>query len=191
MKYVSFDLETTGLNPSKHQILEVGAVIDDFSNPKPIASLPKFHCYLDHDHIVGDVAALAMNSGILAKIAKRSSDVKLFAPAQFRWEFTLFLKEHFGEQQKITFGGKNFGSFDRQFLASLVGDPIRFGSYYIGHRHVDPAMLWFTADKDAELPSLKTCCARAGIDAIITHSALDDAIKVVQVVRSYYGYSVE
>lgn len=64
MKYVSIDIETTGLNPEKCQVLQIGAVIEDTSNPLPFEELPKFNCIVEHDDYLGQPTALKMNSWI-------------------------------------------------------------------------------------------------------------------------------
>ena len=94
MKYVSIDLETTGLNPETCQIIEFGAVIDDTANPKPLNELPTFHLYIDHmEHntIRGEPFALSMHSEIFRRIAER--DIKKYnfctedAVAQYFYSF--------------------------------------------------------------------------------------------------------
>lgn len=45
MKYITIDLETSGLDPEKHQILELVAVVDNFSRDK-IDSTSVFHEYI-------------------------------------------------------------------------------------------------------------------------------------------------
>ena len=45
MKYVSIDIETTGLHEDECDIIEFGAVIDDLRVMAPISKLPVFHCY--------------------------------------------------------------------------------------------------------------------------------------------------
>jgi len=42
MKYVSIDIETTGLDPYWHDLLEIGIVLDELfvSNPQPVDQLP-------------------------------------------------------------------------------------------------------------------------------------------------------
>jgi hypothetical protein len=42
MKYVSIGIETTGLDPAKHSIIEFAAVIDDLSKATPIQDLASF-----------------------------------------------------------------------------------------------------------------------------------------------------
>ncbi len=39
MQYVSIDIETTGLDPAKNQIVEVAAVMDSIGSDKPIEAL--------------------------------------------------------------------------------------------------------------------------------------------------------
>jgi len=65
MKYVSIDIETTGLDSETCQILQIGAVIEDTANPKPLDELPKFMCILEHETYSGQPTALSMNSWIL------------------------------------------------------------------------------------------------------------------------------
>ena len=72
MPYVSIDIETTGLDPETCQILEVGAVFDDWT--KAIGDLPKFHCYVIHKQIVGQPYALALNADTLRRIANPQED---------------------------------------------------------------------------------------------------------------------
>ena len=43
MKYISIDIETTGLDPENCQILSIGAVIEDTLNQLPFEELPTFH----------------------------------------------------------------------------------------------------------------------------------------------------
>jgi len=45
MKYISIDVETTGIDREKCQILSIGAVIEDTENIKPIKDLTFFSVY--------------------------------------------------------------------------------------------------------------------------------------------------
>ena len=58
MKYVSIDIETTGLDPETCQILQVGAVIEDTQNLLPLEELPKFNCIVEHPAYTGSPYAL-------------------------------------------------------------------------------------------------------------------------------------
>ena len=80
----------------------------------------------------------------------------------------------------VTPAGKNFASFDRQFLKRL---PEFQNKVRLHHRTLDPAMLfWLAADE--RLPDSKTCYERAGMDPKVAHTALEDALAVVQLIRA-------
>jgi hypothetical protein len=80
----------------------------------------------------------------------------------------------------VTPAGKNFASFDRQFLKRL---PDFENKVRLHHRTLDPATLfWLRVDE--QLPDSKTCYQRAGMDPKVAHTALEDALAVVQLVRT-------
>ena len=60
--YVSIDIETTGLDWRTCQIIEIGAVIDDFKTA--IVDLPTFRCYVDQGLFYGEPFALSMHAEI-------------------------------------------------------------------------------------------------------------------------------
>lgn len=75
MKYVSIDIETTGIDREKCQILSVGAVIEDTNDIKPIKDLPRFHVAIklqDRQGFYGEPVALAMNAELISNIVKHS-----------------------------------------------------------------------------------------------------------------------
>jgi oligoribonuclease len=82
MKYVSIDIETTGIDREKCQILSIGAVIEDTNNIKPISELPSFHAAIklqDRQGFYGEPVALVMNAeliGHIANYAKSNQDEK-------------------------------------------------------------------------------------------------------------------
>jgi len=176
LPYVSIDLETTGLNPANCQILEFGAVFDDWSGP--ISQLKRFQRYILHDQITGEPFALQMNAGILRKIAAYKPGDDGFCPVyQLHNEFCLWLQDCCGLDHKhnITPAGKNFATFDLQFLR-----PLGFNMFH--HRTLDPALLYWNIH-DTILPDSKTCMDRAGLDARVAHTALEDAEAVCHMIR--------
>lgn len=70
MKYLSIDIESTGLNPEKHQILSIGVVVEDTNDLNPIEELPTFHCAVLHNEIKGQPYALNMNRELISKIVE-------------------------------------------------------------------------------------------------------------------------
>lgn len=184
--YVSIDIETTGLNEDTCQVLSVGAVIDDWKTP--IDELPTFHCYVDHVVFKGEPFALSMHSKIFRAIATGDTDVPILTPRRFTsvlheagsLSFPNWLQRYNLRVAKITVAGKNFGSFDRQFLRRLPGWDI-----LMKHRFIDPGNLYYNPIIDDGPPSTETCMERAGILGEVAHTALEDALVVVKLIRHW------
>jgi hypothetical protein len=188
--YVSIDIETTGIDPEFSQILEIGAIVDDWVTP--VTLLPKFHCYVFHNRIIGSAFALQMNAAILRKIA----DAEILMEKTdhcFHPEHGLFLRpktvggelaqwlmdQGMDPTKPILAAGKNFAGFDRPFLQNIPGWNIPFF-----RRVIDPAMLYWLPDIDPVPPSTETCMERAGIPGGVAHTAVEDAMAVVRMVRA-------
>lgn len=203
MKYVSIDIETTGLNPETCQILSIGAVIEDTLNILPFAEIPKFHAIIPHYQIKGEPFALNMNKDIIEKIGKYHN-----IPKEERIRFEVAIGVDFHEEDKIAYAlasfliqngysggfalnnpitiqvaGKNFATFDKLFLEKL---PSWKRYFKIRQRILDPAILYVDWLKDDTLPNLNDCKKRANLEGIVSHDALEDAYDVVQVLRSKY-----
>jgi DNA polymerase III epsilon subunit-like protein len=179
LPYVSIDIETTGLDPNVCQILEIGAVYDDWT--RPLRELPTFHCYVVHKQIVGQPYALALNGETLRRLADPEKGEDLLLPEEVAGKMAAWLGGCAWDLSKsITPAGKNFASFDRQFLKRLPDfeNKVRFS-----HRTLDPAML-FWLPGDEKLPDSKTCYERAGMNPKVAHTALEDAVAVVQLLRT-------
>jgi hypothetical protein len=86
------------------------------------------------------------------------------------------------QESGIQAAGKNFGSFDKQFLERLPGLK---GWVKFKHRSIDPGNLFWRPQTDKELPGSKTCMERAGIPGEVAHTAVADAMAVIQMVRAY------
>lgn len=212
MKYVSIDTETTGLDPNRHQILQIAAVIDDLENPKPIDELPRFVRYFHYEELVGNPYALQMNGWIMKRACEIKRNGKNVTPTYSnipRWEhkgdvltvkealsgdFHKFLSEHYWNDDRyakdgkwINVGGKNFGNFDAPFIIAnfpKLENVIKWRSRILD---VGPMFLKAT---DKCVPDLKTCLERAGIEKEVTHDACDDALDVIKCVRAYYNINV-
>jgi hypothetical protein len=68
MKYLSVDIETTGLNSENHQILSVGVIVEDTTKKLPFHEVPKFHCAIVREEIVGGLFALNLNRDLIQTI---------------------------------------------------------------------------------------------------------------------------
>ena len=161
---ISIDIETTGLDPENCQILEIGMVTQEGK---------EFHCYVDNGIIIGEAYALQMNQKILKKIAEGNAiSVYDVVKAMKDWlpvDFTVV--------------GKNFGSFDLQFLKKLPDWDIK-----IRPRIIDVGNLYWRPESDgSRLPNLMTCMERARITGPVPHTALEDAQLVMTLVSRYYN----
>ena len=180
-KYVSIDIETTGLNPENCQVLEIGAVIDDGTTP--IEDCPTFHCYVDHGLILGEPFAVSMHATILRRIATHEGGYTYLQPWEVATRFHDFLKKHGldPENEKIVVAGKNYASFDARFLRKLTNwdKHVR-----VHHRILDPAGLYWQPETDGmDLPDTKTCMERASISDEVAHTAVEDARTVAHLIR--------
>lgn len=196
MRYVSIDIETSGLNPEAHNVIEFGAVVDDMVTP--INDLPRFHRYVVQDSYCCQAGAIAMNKDIFEILSKYDKNIPMKAQEYPFTDNNLLISEFItwlvqnnvicSEENPETFtvAGKNFFGFDLHFIRKLsFGHKLR-----IKHRGIDPGTLYWNPFSDNEIPDLQECLRRAGIDEIVTHTSVEDALCVVKLVRSRYGISL-
>lgn len=182
MRFVAFDVETTGLSSHRNQVIEIGAVIADTLNLTiPTEKLPTFHCYVKHDEMAWHIVALKMNWDLM-KIILFDNPPNLYGPAEAMQKFREFLAANDLGNMKLTFAGKNFAGFDKLFLENMAANAPR-----LHHRALDPAMPFFNWKMDNELPGLYECARRAGLKLDgDKHRAVDDARIVVDLLRSHW-----
>jgi len=194
--YVSIDLETTGLNPDTCQVLEIGAVIDDLTTDPD--KLPKFRAILKHNLIEGEPYALQMHPKLLfaiAQIPAVDGDIAdpeldpmdpvncMFKPHKVVPRFKGWLKAHGIPVDKgFQPAGKNFANFDKPFLEAGVPNWKR--DVKIKYRTIDPGNLFWWPGEEY-IPDTKTCYERAGLPPEVAHTAVEDALGVVKLVRAY------
>ena len=200
MKYVSIDIETTGLDSEACQILQIGAVIEDTSDPKPLEELPKFMCILEHENYSGQPTALSMNSWILKILAgleglskddrieyRRTNKIIPASLAAKQFQMWLMANGFTAESTgavKINAAGKNFATFDKLFLQRL---PSWSSCIQMRQRILDPAILCTDWKNDDSLPNLNTCLKRFKLEGEVTHDAVQDALDVIRVIRAVTG----
>jgi len=201
MKFLSLDIETTGLDRDLDQVIEFGAIIEDTNNQLSFEEIPKFHAIIKHKRYSGSAFAINMNQRIFKILAdrvlirneeeKNQYDLKHnicsvheLARDFYNWVYHE-LKTGVGYNESIvaTVAGKNYNGFDGQFLSRIPewNDLFRFK-----HRVLDPATLYWNPALDTELPSLDECLKRAGIDEFVSHNAVEDAWQVIRVLREMY-----
>jgi oligoribonuclease (3'-5' exoribonuclease) len=197
MIYVSIDTETTGLDNENCQLLEIGAVIEDTENQLPLNKIPKFHCIVIQEYIIGQPYALNMNKNTIEILARFNNanceekekirlevlnnlGVQMYHPYEIPIKFAEFLlQNNYNPDKSIIVAGKNYEAFDKGFLNELPNWNEKFS---IHRRVLDPATS-FTKSTDIVPPNLQTCLKRCGIIKEISHDALEDAYDVVQVLR--------
>jgi len=164
-------------------------VVDDLRVQAPIEALPRFQTYVLQDYYVGEPFALGMHSDIFKKIGSwKKSGANVKSPGDLFPAFHTFLTTLAGYSVsegpiKLNVAGKNFGNFDSKFLEKLPHYGMLFKFH---HRILDPAMLYFDPKEDETLPDTKECMRRAGIDGEVQHTALDDALNVIKLLRKKY-----
>ena len=213
MKYLSIDIETSGLDPENNQILSIGAIVEDTENRLSFDEIPKFHVCILADQLIGSPFALQMNKELIeamvhyqtAEDQDEKNDLVQMTGMIFLHKedvVTLFYnflyKNGFVKSDEtdnftgltskmkpvtINVAGKNFGTFDKLFLERL---PRWKQAIRIRQRIIDPSILFIDWKNDDAIPSLNTCKQRANLDGIVTHNAIEDAWDVIQLLRTQY-----
>ena len=202
MRYVSIDIETTGLDPDKCQIIELAAVIDDLVTP--FEELPKFR-YLVKEAAEplyrGEPYALSMHAALFREIATRSAvpfdpyrsylineDI-LESEARLTGCLRNWLKEYGVTPDLFLAAGKNFAGFDARFMRRLPQADL----FTWEHRVLDPGPLYMLPT-DTIVPSTNTCIERAKMQGMEIHNipgdphtALYDALMVCALIRNHFN----
>ena len=187
MRYCSIDIETSGLIPKTHQILEVVVIVDNTDAPTvPSDQLPTYHRVIVWEEILWQSVAMRMNRryveammnnnlssiGETIELQDLASDLK-------RWLWSVGINP-----RDITAAGKNFGTFDLQHLKLI---PWFSEHLKIHSRVIDPAV-FFIEKTDKKLPDTALCAVRANLDdQKIDHDPITDARRVVELFR--FGFS--
>ena len=186
MKYVSIDIETTGIDPNKHQMIEFGAVIEDTENMIDLDKLPTFRALIQHNDYVVNPYCLTLHTELYKEICSHKENIytkdfvvlkdgKLLGGAFANW---LGLNG-IDVDKKLNVAGKNFNGFDKLFLSKYMDGLVKFS-----HRALDPVAL-FVELNDVNPPNLAECAKRAGIEFTGKgyHTAVSDALMVVELLR--------
>lgn len=197
MKYLSIDIETTGLDPLKDQLLSFGVIIEDTENPLPFDEIPKFHAAIKRNRIEGDLFAINMNKELIETInqymnssdnSRSNSGMEFYNEDEIvsgfrRWLITNNFTQLDKKITNLTVAGKNFGTFDKLFIERLP----RWKQYFkIRQRIIDPAILFVDWKNDNSLPGLSACKTRAKLNPNVTHNAVEDAWDVIELLRLNY-----
>ena len=205
MKYVSLDLETTGLDPYNCDVLHMALIVDDWPawKQREIQGLPFFEGLVRGTLYVGEATALWMNRDIFQALGSLEIPGKAFQgyevqsadtppclmptlrgrelPAfdsldQLIAEAVYFLKQHI--DGKWVIAGKNVAGFDLQFLPEEFTQRCHHRTIDVGSLALGAKPDQFWADQSVP-PSLEKI---RGSKAL--HDALIDAREVVGAIRT-------
>lgn len=182
MYYVAMDTETTGLDPERHQILQLAMVLEDTTKPEvPVEELPTFCRFIYHSDIVGQQQAIHMNAWIFAEMEGPKAPRY---PAESEHETIEQAVNWLGEmrrrtaESRLTAAGKNVAGFDMRFL------PPDIRGFFL-HRVIDVGSVFVDWSKPC-LPSLNELVIQSQIRLEQTHDALEDARDVIRLLRQTY-----
>ena len=130
MKYVSCDIESSGIIPEKCNVIQFGAVIDDLANPKPLNELPRFEVLLEWNEYKADSTwALGHHKKLWDKLEtyknkpeEEKEAVGIIKPWDLGKTFLYWLlnnKVIEKQGEPINVAGKNFGTFDWKHLEQV------------------------------------------------------------------------
>lgn len=190
MRFVSIDIETTGLDPETCEVLEIGAVINSTID---LEGLPTFRYRILRDSYKGEPYALNMHQDLFKDLATKKRTTGSHSVGGSRWHkewyglecefpeyFADWLRSWGIDPTKFTAAGKNFAGFDGPFLKKIKGD------VNWCHRVLDPGSMYARSD-DEVVPDTLECCRRAGIRPENIpgdpHTAIHDALVVVELIR--------
>lgn len=189
LQFYSIDIETTGLDPKKHDVTEFAAVFTDVDNSFPAKTFSRWldpedyiwsnFCLRLHskwiDRVTARVQAGAFEATDLEpKICRNSAELIhdfktwLFTECNHPTPSVSMKKTAVGSSNlpipeekwdKINPAGKNFAGFDKGFLEEMSWPPMN------RHRAFDPTALYFDKNVDLKvLPELAQCKARAIVE---------------------------
>lgn len=222
MKYVSIDIETTGLDFYNCQILEFAAVVDNLIDVRLLEELPTFRAviYNSEEFYSGHPYALNLNASLLEEIDRfnafrktkeckppftflytepytferaentHNGITRYMLAEQLTGEFNAWLLNHYYTAEDvdnknrrfpypINVAGKNASGFDIPFCKHFFPD---FDTIKINHKVLDPGMLYVKVD-DKQIPGLQECLKRIGINRVVAHTAISDALDVIELIR--------
>lgn len=202
MKYVSIDIETTGLNREFDQVLQLALVVEDTDKTSgvEVEDLPSWEGLIYHERLSGDPFALRMNSEIIDALCFdwdddapgpkvvdfRGRRIRVYRDLELAVDDALdFLAKAHDTKRGVArvivkrgiyvAAGKNAASFDLPFIGGLFKTCFH-------HRVIDVGSVALGARGKLwggnRIPGLADLH-----DGKVTHDALEDARVVVQLLR--------
>lgn len=172
MDAIFIDIETTGDDPTRFQMYEFAAV-------PVIGGVIRrdlmWHTYIDH-------RTWKIQAEIFKMVTDRLANPRADVPHIKPYEWSRIFKNKVKEWQDLpaTFGGKNFASFDFQFMLNLDGDLRDLKGELFRYSHIEIGSMLIEKG-DHKILSLADCRTRAieegaPISVENTHFADADAL---------------
>lgn len=169
--FVAIDIETSGRNPKYHKVLELGAIA---WGPEVTRD---FQCFVEWRDVnwCSETFKFHGTEGVNRLMLGHPR----VAPTGVSYNFIKWLDLIVGPKVIV---GKNFGGFDRQFLMAMGG----FKEEDLDYRYLDVGSICFDPITDNCIPSTYGCLKVAGLDTLVKHTALEDCLALLKVVKWKY-----
>jgi DNA polymerase-3 subunit epsilon len=183
-RLVVLDMEMGGLDPCRHSVLSLGAVI---WHDRHITD--SFEVFVRETEIVTEPAAMEVNKIDLQWLQEHGC-----RPAEAVRRFHDFLAQHFGtlpSQEKIILAGHNL-HVDLGFLRRLYGSAGLSHEPYFSHRVLDTAgvlrFLYLAGRLPVASASLGDALKHFGIESAssVRHTAIGDATLTAQLLNKLF-----
>lgn len=189
--YTSIDIETTGLDLERSEILQIAMIYDDLISP--IGLLPRLEIKIKYDSFnYSEPYALMMNAKLIERMSKDKEEVFVY-PQIARIRLVQFMNEFMKDKEKVVFAGKNVASFDipmiRNWLKRLESTTPNEGylkkfNSACHYKTIDVGSLYFDVFKEnVSLSKINELTGRKEV----SHDVMDDALDVVIAIRHKLG----
>jgi len=176
--YIAIDIETTGTNEERHQVLEIAAVYNQQGTP--VMDCPHFQTLVDPGEIIGDAYALNMNARIIQRLVDGEGGHRVDVMSSLM-EWVDYIQHRFGIS-RFHLIGKNVGAFDLQFLKRIPN----WRKGYFSHRHLEIGSLFSTPEGIDSQSDLYTALAEDAKIEGAPHEALFDARVSLELARQFW-----
>lgn len=192
--YVSIDIETTGLDLYRSEILQIAAVFDDLVSP--VGDLFTLNLKIKyHSFDYSEPYALIMNQKLITEMSDKEKSKEFVTPHEAAAKLELFIQKVFNAtNKKVVLAGKNVASFDIPMLNNFLNrsgrnwhDVTEIPEHFrnlIHYKTLDVGSLYYDVFGDnVSLSEINKLTGRKEV----SHDALDDALDVVYAVRHKLG----